>query len=174
MQDARFFASWLFIFCRYEARRRKWRVIWALVAFIRALVTKDVIPWTQWPSLSSLKLNMDRIRTWSFAYWSDALNLLSSALVEMKGRTKEYMHWKVFVEALWCTIWFWACRSKSARAKLTSLSGGKWVSPHSCKWEGRTGSPWEGPGMLALWMLEPFFALVKVLGTKSWGKPDSL
>ena len=49
---------------------------------------KDVLPQGQQLSLSSLKLGMDKIQSWSFACHSEALNLLSSAPVEMKGQTE--------------------------------------------------------------------------------------
>ena len=47
---------------------------------------KDVVPCAQQPSMSPLKLGMDRIWTRSFACRSEALNFASSAPVEMKGR----------------------------------------------------------------------------------------
>ena len=50
---------------------------------------KDVVPHAQQPSLSSLKLEMDRIWTRSFACRSEALNFTSSVPVEMKGRPAE-------------------------------------------------------------------------------------
>ena len=47
---------------------------------------KDMVPRAQQPSLSSLKIGMDRIWMLSLACRSEALNFVSSAPVEMKGR----------------------------------------------------------------------------------------
>ena len=57
------------------------------LAFGWALAMKDVVPRTQQPSLSSLKLGMERIWTRSFACHNEALNFACSALVKMKGQT---------------------------------------------------------------------------------------